>query len=262
MEWRDEGIILSVRPHGETAAIVEVLTRAHGRHLGLVHGGRSRRMRPTLQVGNHVSVAWRARITESLGVFSVELFRPFASEVLHDPKALAAVSAIAELTRVLPERDPHAELFEITHFVFGFLAEAEVWPALYVRWELALLDELGHGLDLSKCVATGATNDLVYVSPRSGQAVSRDAGVPYAEKLFKLPSFLRRQDIEARIAATDASAAVDAAASAEPTSGMPQSDEIRAALEMTGHFLARRVFGPIDRELPEPRGRLLRLLSR
>ncbi len=249
MEWRDEGIVLSVRPHGETAAIVEVLTRTHGRHLGLVHGGRSRRMRPMLQVGNHVSVAWRARLSENLGVFSVELFRPFASEVLHDPKALAAVSSIAELTRVLPERDPHAELFEITHFVFGFLADGEVWPALYVRWELALLEELGHGLDLGRCAASGATRDLIYVSPRSGHAVSREAGAPYAAKLFPLPRFLRRHT-------------ADSAGQADDEVGTPSAEEVGGALEMTGHFLLRRVFGPIDRELPEPRGRLVRLLAR
>ncbi|MEL6297145.1 MAG: DNA repair protein RecO [Pseudomonadota bacterium] len=241
MEWRDEGILLSVRPHGETAAIIEVLTRSHGRHLGLVHGGRSRRLRPVLQIGNHISVAWRARVSENLGVFSVELFRPFASEVLHNAEALAAVTSVAALASVLPERDAHPELFEITQFVFGYLSDDDLWPPLYVRWELALLDELGAGLDLTHCAATGSSDNLTFVSPRSGQAVSTDAGAPYAEKLFALPAFL-------------------VGASAEAAS--PTRNDVVNGLEMTGHFLSRRVFAPDDKELPEPRARLLRLLRK
>lgn len=146
MQWSDEGIVLSVRPHGETAAVVELWTRTHGRHLGLVHGGRSRRIRPLLQTGNHVDATWKARLVDQLGHMSLEMRRGFAAEAMDDAAALAAISTLTTLTRLLPERDPHPNLYEITLFVLGFLNDASVWPALMVRWELALLDELGFGL--------------------------------------------------------------------------------------------------------------------
>ena len=192
MNWSDEAIVLSVRPHGETAAVVELLTREHGRHLGLVHGGRSRRMRPTLQTGNHVDVTWKSRLAEQLGHYAIELRRGFAGEAmgLADPARLAALSTLAMLARLLPERDPHPALYEVSLFVLGFFDDASVWPALMVRWELALLSELGFGLDLSECAATGANDHLVYVSPKSGRAVSASAGEPYKERLLELPGFL------------------------------------------------------------------------
>ncbi|MDX2202002.1 MAG: DNA repair protein RecO [Hyphomicrobiaceae bacterium] len=233
MEWSDEGVILSVRPHGETGAVAEVLTRQHGRHLGLVHGGRSRKLRPILQTGNHVDVTWKARLADSLGHFGLELRTPNAARVMEDALALSALTCMAELARLLPERDPHPNLYEVTQFVLGFLDEPEMWPALYVRWELALLDELGFGLDLSACAATGATSDLVYVSPKSGRAVSAAAGEPYKERLLALPQFLR----------AGAGAAVTAA-------------DVTAGLELTGHFLEVRVTRPRDLELPEARARL------
>ena len=178
MEWSDEAVILSVRPHGETAAVVELLTRSHGRHSGLVHGGRSRKSRPILQMGNQVEARWKARLSEHLGHMTVELQRGFAASAMDDPLALAALGSMCTLSRLLPERDPHPNLYEITLFVLGFLDDASVWPALYVRWELAFLGELGFGLDLSKCASTGETTDLIYVSPKSGRAVSRAAGLP------------------------------------------------------------------------------------
>src|SRR5262245_45087673 len=190
MDWSDEGVILSVRPHGETGAVLELFTRAHGRHLGLVHGGRSRKLRPVLQTGNHVDVTWKARLADNLGHFALELRTPNAARVMEDAGGLLALTCMAELARLLPERDPHPGLYEITQFVLGFLDEREVWPALYVRWELALLDELGFGLDLASCAATGATSSLIYVSPKSGRAVSAEAGEPYKDRLFALPAFL------------------------------------------------------------------------
>ena len=239
MEWTDEAIVISSRPHGETAAVVELLTRHHGRHLGLVHGGRSRQLRPVLQVGNHVSAEWRARVPESLGFFKLELTRAYAATAMADPLALAGLASLADLARLLPERDPHANLFEITHFVLGFLDDPDVWPALYVRWELALLDELGVGLDLETCAASGRTDDLVYVSPKSGRAVSAEAGAPYADRLLALPAFLRKRD-----------------------NRTTNHVDIKSGLALSGHFLLTRVMQPDNREMPEARQRLLERLER
>jgi DNA repair protein RecO (recombination protein O) len=239
MEWTDEAIILSVRPHGETAAVVELLTRAHGRHLALVHGGRSRRLRPALQIGNHVDATWKARLSDHLGHASIELRRGYASAAMQEPLALAGLSSIAALGRLVPERDPHPNLYEVTLFVLGFLDDATVWPALYVRWEIALLGELGFGLDLKSCAATGGKFDLVYVSPKTGRAVSREAGEPYKDKLLPLPSFL----------------------TAERPSEVTQ-EAVIAGLTLTGHFLATRIFHPREQQLPDVRVRLPGLLRR
>jgi len=161
MDWSDEGVVLGLRPHGERGAVLELFTRTHGRPLGLVHGGRSRKLRPILQTGNHVDATWKARLADNLGHFSVELRKGFAAAAMNDAAALAALTSIAALARLLPERDPHPNLYEVTLFVLGFLDERAVWPALTVRWEMALLDELGFGLDLAACAATGKTTELV-----------------------------------------------------------------------------------------------------
>jgi len=234
MQWTDEGIVLSVKPHGETAAVIELWTRTHGRHLGLVHGGRSRRLRPVLQPGNHVDATWKARLADQLGHISIEPRRAFAAEVMDDAAALAALSTITSLVRLLAERDPHPNLYEITLFVLGFLNDATVWPALLVRWELALLDELGFGLDLSQCAATGSNDQLIYVSPKTGRAVSASAGEPYRDKLLALPAFLTRQ-----------------------RTGFVTGDDVRAGFALTGHFLETRVLLPRGQSLPQPRARLL-----
>jgi DNA repair protein RecO (recombination protein O) len=235
MEWSDEGVVLSVRPHGETAAVVDLFTRAHGRHLGLVHGGRSRKLRPVLQIGNHVDATWKARLADNLGHFGIELRKAFAAPLMDDPAALAAMTSMASLVRLLPERDPHPNLFEITLFVLGFLGEADVWPALVVRWELALLDELGFGLDLARCAATGATAGLIYVSPKSGRAVSAAAGEPYKDRLLALPGFLR----------------------AGAAGGGAGREDVLAGFALTGHFLEARALLPHGLAMPEARGRLL-----
>lgn len=241
MNWSDEGIVLSVRAHGETAAVAELFTRQHGRHLGLVHGGRSRRLRPVLQVGNHVDVTWKGRLAEQLGHMNIELRRGFAAEAMESPAALAALSSLTTLARQLPERDPHANLYEVTLFVLGFLDDQTVWPALMVRWELALLDELGFGLDLSQCAATGANDALIYVSPRTGRAVSASAGEPYRERLLGLPQFLR-PDRQNGSAVT--------------------SDDIAAGFRLTGFFLSQRVLAPREQEMPEVRQRMVALIGR
>lgn len=238
MNWSDEGIVLSVRAHGETAAVVEVLTRQHGRHLGLVHGGRSRRLRPVLQPGNHVQVTWKARLSEQLGHMTLELERGFAAEAMSDAVSLSGLSSLTTLARLLPERDPHPNIYEISLFVLGFLDDPTVWPALMIRWELALLEELGFGLDLSECAATGSNDDLIYVSPRTGRAVSASAGEPYKDRLLALPQFLRGK-----------------------SGSHVTSQDLAAGFVLTGHFLQSRVFAPRDAELPEVRQRMVSLVQ-
>ena len=239
MNWSDEGIVLSVRPHGETASVVELLTRAHGRHLGLVHGGRSRKARPVLQIGNHVAITWKARLADHLGHMQVELIRGYAAVAMEEPAALSGLTSLATMARLLPERDPHPNLYEVTLFVLAYLDDASVWPALLVRWELALLGELGFGLDLGECAATGANDGLIYVSPKSGRAVSASAGEPYQDRLLSLPAFLL-PGRKAPLAAGD----------------------IEAGFALTGHFLETRVLQPRGEELPEARARMLTYLAR
>ncbi|MFA5900811.1 MAG: DNA repair protein RecO [Hyphomicrobium sp.] len=239
MQWSDEGIILSVRPHGETAAIAEILTRAHGRHLGLVHGGRSRKLRPVLQTGNHVDATWKARLAEQLGHVGVELRKGYAAQAMDDPLALAGLSSLCALARLLPERDPHPSLFEVALFVLGYLDEPDVWPALMVRWELALLDELGFGLDLAACAATGAKEDLVFVSPKSGRAVSAAAGQEYKDRLLRLPDFLTKA-----------------------RQGVVTLGDVVAGLDLTGHFLETRVLIPRGETMPPTRVRFKDLMTR
>ena len=239
MQWSDEGVILSVKPHGETAAVAEIFTRGHGRYLALVHGGRSRRLRPVLQTGNHIDATWKARLAEHLGHVNVELRKGYAAQAMDDPLALAGLSSMCVLARLLPERDPHPSLYEITLFVLGYLDEPDVWPALMVRWELALLEELGFGLDLSSCAATGTNDGLVYVSPKSGRAVSASAGEPYKERLLRLPSFLARGG-----------------------QGHATAADVVAGLELTGHFLEARVLHPREQAMPEARRRFHELMTR
>lgn len=238
MDWSDEGIFLSGRPLGESSLIAEILTLEHGRHLGLVRGGRSRRIRPTLQPGNMVRVTWRARLSEHLGGFNVELMEANGARVLDDPRALAAIGTLGELVKLLPERDPHPELYATTLHVLRSFGEPDIWPALLVYWEYQLLQELGFGLDLSACAATGVLEDLIFVSPRSGRAVSREAGAPYGDKLLALPGFLL-----------------------DETAPLRETD-IAAGFALTGFFLERDVLEPHGMKLPSARERLLDLLSR
>jgi DNA repair protein RecO (recombination protein O) len=238
MNWSDEGIFLSGRPLGESGLIAEILTLEHGRHLGLVRGGRSRRIRPTLQPGNMVRVTWRARLSEHLGGFNVELMEANGARVLDDPRALAAIGALGELVKLLPERDPHPELYATTLHLLRSFGEPDIWPALLVYWEYQLLQELGFGLDLSVCAATGVLEDLIFVSPRSGRAVSREAGAPYGDKLLALPGFLL-----------------------DETAPLRETD-IAAGFALTGFFLERDVLEPHGMKLPSARERLLDLLSR
>ena len=191
MEWTDEGIVLGVRRHGESSAIVELLTRGHGRHLGLVRGGASSRIRPLLQPGNSVSAVWRARLDEHLGYYQVEGIRLRAATLLASSHAVYGVTHLASLARLLPERDPHQDIYEMLQHTLDDFDDAGKAAAHLLKFELAMLAELGFGLDLDTCAATGETTDLIYVSPKSGGAVSRRAGEPWRDRLLRLPAFLR-----------------------------------------------------------------------
>lgn len=190
MEWTGEAIILGTRKHSETDVILEVMTPERGRHLGLVRGGRSRRQQPTLQPGNEVQVTWRARLPEHLGIFAVDPIRLRAAELMSSSLGLHGVQHLASLLRLLPERDPHTSLYEAFKLVLDHLDRFDIAAPLLIRFELALLTELGFGLDLASCAATGTTADLAWVSPKSARAVSREAGEPYRDKLLALPPFL------------------------------------------------------------------------
>lgn len=242
MEWSDDGIVLSARAHGETSAVLEVLTRAHGRHLGLVHGGRSRKMKSALQPGNTLHIGWRARLEEHLGSFTAEPAKSRAGELMEHRTALAGLNAFASVaSAALPEREAHAPVFEVGEILLNAMTEDDFahWAPLYVRWEAGLLDALGFGLDLSHCAATGATDDLAFVSPRSGRAVSKAAAAPYKEKLFALPGFLLGSQ-----------------------NADPAAEEIVAGLKLTGYFLRERVLVPHGREIPAARLRLDEMAAR
>lgn len=239
MEWRDEGVVLSAKTHGETSAIVELFTADHGRHAGIVRGGASRRMKPVLQPGNSVTVTWRARLPEHLGNFALDLDRARAGVLMEDPLSLSALSGACAVVSSLPEREVHKALYDAFLILLDALEEPAIWPAVFVRFELGLLQELGFGLDLSKCAASGETNDLIYVSPKTGRAVGRVAGEPYKDRLYRLPEFL----IGGR--------ASEAA-----------STDVADGLRLTGHFLERHLFGPAHGRLPDARYRLVdRLLK-
>jgi len=192
MEWADEGIVLGVRRHGESSAIVELLTRGHGRHLGLVRGGAGKRMRPMLQPGNSVRAVWRARLDEHLGTYAIEGTRLRAATVLASSHAVYGVTHLAALARLLPERDPHQDIYELLERTLMISTTSARPPFIWSNSKLAMLAELGFGLRSGKyCAATGETTELIYVSPKSGGAVSRAAGDPWRDRLLRLPAFLR-----------------------------------------------------------------------
>ena len=223
MEWADEGIVLGVRRHGESSAIVELLTRSHGRHLGLVRGGASKRMRPLLQPGNSVTAVWRARLDEHLGYYLIEGTRLRAANMFASSHAVYGVTHMASLVRLLPERDPHEDIYEMFEHMLDDFDDASGAAAYLIRFELAMLAELGFGLDLETCAATGSTTDLVYVSPKSGGAVSRTAGAPFHDRMLRLPAFLRQSE--------------------EGAASWTEQD-LRDGFALTGLFLMRHVLEP------------------
>ena len=184
MEWQGDGLILNTRKHGESSAIIDVLTRDKGRHTGLVRGGRSRTMRPVLQAGNLVNVVWRARLEDHLGAFSVDPHRMIVAGIIDDVHRLAALTTITTLASLLPEREPHPRIYEASLLLIEHLQDDAIWPAVLVKWEMGLLEELGFGLDLSKCAVSGDTAGLSHVSPRTGRAVCAREAEPWQDKLL------------------------------------------------------------------------------
>jgi DNA repair protein RecO (recombination protein O) len=238
MEWTDEGVVLGTRRHGEGNAILELMTREHGRHLGLVRGGAGTRLRPVLQAGNTVLATWRARLDEHLGHFTVEGLRLRTAELLGEAYAVFGVTHLTSLCRLLPERDPHGEIHDALTLILDHMADRRGAAAAVARFELMLLAELGFGLDLETCAATGGSADLVYVSPKSGRAVSAQAGAPWHDRLLRLPAFLRDHD------------------------SMPSADELAAAFALTGFFLTRYVLEPRVASLPEARDSFIAAVMR
>ena len=191
MEWRDEGVVIGVRRQGETSVVVEAMTRLHGRHMGLVRGGRSSRLSGVLQPGNTLDLIWRARLDEHLGYYQIEGTRLRAASVLASSHAVYGVTHLASLARLLPERDPHEDIYDMLERTLEDFDDISEAAAHLIKFELAMLAELGFGLDLETCAATGSTTELIYVSPKSGGAVSRAAGDPWRDRLLRLPAFLR-----------------------------------------------------------------------
>ncbi|MBE1291856.1 MAG: DNA repair protein RecO [Rhodobacteraceae bacterium] len=238
MDWRDQGFVLNTRKHGETSVILEVFTAEHGRHAGVVRGGVSRKMTPILQPGGQLDLAWRARLADHIGSFTVEPLRSRAA-VLSDRFALAGLNAVtALLTFCLPDREPHPALYHQSTQLLDLLGQNDVWPLAYLRWELALLTELGYGLDLTECAVTGSTDNLIYVSPKSGRAVSAKGAGDWADRLLRLPPILRGE-------------------------GDAPDDEVLEALRTTGYFLSDKLAPDLgSKPLPEARARFVDLFAR
>lgn len=236
MEWTDQAIILSARPHGENSAILSLLTQQFGRHAGLWHG--LQRNRATVELGTVVQATWRARLRDQLGQYSLEVVRPVAAWFFDDPIKLAAlVSACALTDAALPEREAHVGAYHGLMALFDVLAQPQdIWAPAYVQWELGLLATLGFGLQLDQCAATGGNDCLAYVSPRTGRAVSASAGQPYAARMLPLPPFLIG-------------------------GGLGTANDIINGLQLSGHFLERMVFNALHLPLPAARERLVSKLK-
>ena len=233
MEWTGEALLIGVRRHGETSLIAEAMVAGRGRCLGLVRGGRSSKLAPTLQVGNTIQLTWRARLEDQLGAFTVELMQGRAADLMADRTRLYLAQLVCDHLRLLPERDPNDRLLGQALS----LIDSPPDGIALARFELALLDELGFGLDLTSCGATGTTEDLTHVSPKTGRAVSRAAAAPYVDRLLPLPSFLAAR-------------------------GNASPDDIRAAFRLTGHFLDRHIWSARQIEHPAIRDSLIEIFSK
>ncbi len=237
MEWVDDAIVLGARHFGEGKLVAEVFARAHGRFGGVVHAGR--KLQPVLQAGNIVHAGWKARLSEQLGFYSpLELVEPHASRLLDDVIALAGLSSAVALIRgATPERQAYPQLYDALIVLVEAMPHADIWPALYTRFELGLLSALGYGLDLSRCAVTGQTEGLAWVSPRTGRAATYEVGAPHADLLLRLPTFLVDADAELK------------------------SGDVADAFALAGHFLERRVFDHQGEGMPEARRRLIERLG-
>lgn len=239
MEWRDQGILLSARKHGETSSIIEMFTPTHGRHVGVVRGGTSRKIAPILQPGAQLDVVWRARLEDHIGSFSVEPVRSRAAAAMGDRLALAGLNTVtALLSFCLPEREAHAPLYDRTQALLDLLGQPDVWPLAYLQWEMALLEEMGYALDLSTCAVTGATEGLCFVSPKSGRAVSAKGAGEWADRMLPLPDVLRGE-------------------------GEGSDAEIGQGFVTTGYFLERHLAHDLGgKPLPEARARFVEAFTR
>jgi DNA repair protein RecO (recombination protein O) len=238
MEWRDEGVILSLRKHGEFDAILEVLTRDHGRHAGIVKGGLGRRQRGNIQPGNEVYVTWRGRLETHLGTYSVELIKARAVAFLYHPSKLAALNSCCSLLCIaVAENESHEILLDGLIALLDTLEVTEDnilnWGPLMTRWEIGLLSELGFGLNLKECASTGVTENLIYVSPKSGRAVSQEAGLPYHDKMLSLPEFLMENKTDVTI------------------------EDVKAGLGLTEFFMERHMLSPFGKKIPQARRMIL-----
>ncbi len=238
MEWTEEALILGTKKHGETSVILEVMTKAHGRHLGLVRSGRSKAMQPVLQAGNQIRVTWRARLEEHLGAFQVEPINLRTSYLMDNEIALHGLQTLCHHLRLLPEREQHIGLFQGAEIILENLGSPHFLIALLVRFEIALLEDLGFGLDLAKCAATGLNDDLIYVSPKTGRAVSRISGEPYKDRLLLLPLFLRQKVKNFSIS------------------------EMKTAFALPAYFFNRHIYGARGLKPPLSRDMLVRCLER
>jgi len=239
MEWRDQGILLTTRRHGESAAIIDVFTQTHGRHAGVVRGGTSRKIAPILQPGAQLDLLWRARLEDHLGAYQVEPIRSRAAAALSGRLALAGLNTVTALLGFcLPEREPHGGFYQRTEQLLDLLGQNDVWPLAYLNWELALLEEMGFGLDLSACAVTGQTDGLIYVSPKSGRAVSAIGAGDWASRMLPLPPCLRGE-------------------------GLSPDAEVAQAFDTTGYFLMHRL-APVlvGKPLPQSRARFVEAFSR
>ena len=237
--WRDEAALLATRPFGESAVIIDVFSAEHGLHAGVVRGGTSRKIAPMLQPGAQLSVTWKARLDSHLGSFTVEPVRSRAAVAMADRLALAGLNAVCTLlVMVLPEREPQSRMYTRTIALLDLLGQSDVWPLAYLRWEQALLEATGFGMDLSACAVRGTNEELIYVSPKSGRAVSRQAAGEWADRLLPLPPVLAGQ-------------------------GDAGNDDILVALRTTGYFIEHRLLrGMGDRPMPAARARLLDAIAR
>jgi len=265
MHWSDAAIILSARKYGETSAVVRVLSREHGVFSGVMRGAFSKNNRGIAQTGNVVGAAWNARLSEHLGTFKLEMMEAHAAHIMQDAGKLAALTSACALTELaLPERHPYPKLFSALHEFLHILSFSEWgayppkppplraspcsvnndgWQQRYIKFELALLAESGFGLDLSECAATGVADDLIYVSPKSGRAVCREAGEPYKEKLLPLPSFLLPL------------------LNPESLIPHPYPKEILAGMQLTGYFLEHSLLASHGKTMPAARTRLYNLIQ-
>lgn len=240
MEWNDKGIIIGTRKHGETSLIVEIMTCRHGRHLGIVRGGRSRRKQPFLQPGNSVEASWRARLDEHLGTWSLEATELRTASLMETPIGVFGIQTIASHLRLLPERDAHEHLHEALEVILSHLQDASIAAVLMIKFELALLDDLGFGLDLTKCAVTGASDDLSHVSPKSGRAVCLEQATPWIDKLLVLPVFLSKHGSQIH----------------------PELPDLEAGFTLSGYFLNRHVYEPRGMTPPNDRASFIKAISK